>query len=301
MASEQRRASVRRRGILAIAIVTGMLVAGAVIGAGTGSLVRFDAHVGGPQALLAWLARGVLLLALAWLVIGMLAARTRLVRRPGAAAARATWIASTRPWRARESSLGVLETDRVLMVAVPVALLIGTRVLEASFTAWLALAAVLSGWIVFAAVVRVLIGQQSPWPFAVAAGGSIVLHSTVVLIPMAVAGPAAAWAAVEDSAPLGIVASAVFIAATGWILVSSGWALAEQLGARRAWGTVLAGAGAGVAVTLAMTAGGMATAARPFDVPAPTPWVLAAVGALVAVVGLLLALVRPSSRGTPRE
>ena len=57
---------------------------------------------------MAWIARGLLLLAGLWVVIGVLASRTRLVRRPGAAAARAAWLGATRPWRARESTLGLL-------------------------------------------------------------------------------------------------------------------------------------------------------------------------------------------------
>ena len=68
---------------------------------------------------MAWIARVLLLLAVAWVVIGMIAARTRLIRRPGAAAARASWLASTRPWRARESTLGMLPLDRWLMIGVP--------------------------------------------------------------------------------------------------------------------------------------------------------------------------------------
>ena len=63
-----------------------------------------------------WLARILLVLALAWIIIGVLSARTSLVRRPGAAAARASWLASVMPWRARESTLGMLPLDRLLMV-----------------------------------------------------------------------------------------------------------------------------------------------------------------------------------------
>src|SRR5690606_7651440 len=81
---------------------------------------------------MAWAARVLLVLALAWVVIGVLAARTRLVRRPGAAAARASWLGATRPWRARESTLGFLPLDRWLIIVVPVGLLVATRAVQTS-------------------------------------------------------------------------------------------------------------------------------------------------------------------------
>ncbi len=97
---------------------------------------------------MAWLARALLLFAGAWVVIGVLASRTRLVRRPGAAAARATWLSATRPWRARESTLGLLPLDRWLMLGVPAALLVATRAAQTSFLSWTHLAVVLGSWLV---------------------------------------------------------------------------------------------------------------------------------------------------------
>jgi len=79
---------------------------------------------------MAWVARGLLVLAFAWLVIGVLSSRTRLVARPGAAAASATWVAAIRPWRARETTLGLYDLDRWLLMLVPVALLVGTRAVQ---------------------------------------------------------------------------------------------------------------------------------------------------------------------------
>lgn len=282
-----------RRGIIAIVVAVCLLAVGLVLGIVFDGLLRFRPDVGGPQELLTWLARGILVLALAWIVIGMLSARTSLVRRPGAAAARATWIASTRPWRARESSLGVLPFDRFLMLSVPVALLVATRLLQASLTAWLELAAVIAGWLVFALVVRLLVGRASPWPVIVALGGGVVLHSTLVLIALSIGGPAAMWAALGESMPLRAAASAVSIAAFGWIFVAGGWSLIEQFGMRRAWATMAAGAGAGLAVTAALVAGVGFGPASPFAIPQPTPWVAATIGGLLFAVGAAVALVRP--------
>ena len=111
---------------------------------------------------MAWMALvGLLVLALAWVVIGMISARTPMVRRPGAAAARATWLGSTRPWRrARESILGILRTDRWMLLIVPVALLVGTLgLIQTSFLSWVHLAVVLAAWAVFALVARWLLDR----------------------------------------------------------------------------------------------------------------------------------------------
>ncbi len=113
---------------------------------------------------MAWMARVLLVLALVWLVIGMVAARTRLVRRPGAAAARSAWLASTRPWRARESILGLLPLDRWMLVLVPGALLVATRAVQTSLLSWTHLVIVLGAWLVFLVVVGVFIRHRSPWP-----------------------------------------------------------------------------------------------------------------------------------------
>ena len=137
---------------------------------------------------MAWLARGLLLLALAWVVIGMLAARTRLVRRPGAAAARATWIASTRPWRARESTLGLLELDRWLLLIVPAALLVATRAVQTSFLSWTHVAVTIGAWVVFALVVRLFVWRRSPWPVIAAVGGVVMLRCILTLFAAVVHG-----------------------------------------------------------------------------------------------------------------
>ncbi len=125
--------------------------------------------------LMSWLARVLLVLALAWIVIGMLSARTRLVRRPGAAAARASWLGSILPWRARESTLGMLPLDRWLMVLVPGALLVATRAVQTSFLAPVQLAVTLGAWAVFVAVLMLLLRGRSPWAAVIAAVGGVVV------------------------------------------------------------------------------------------------------------------------------
>jgi hypothetical protein len=261
---------------------------------------------------MAWFARGLLVLALAWVVIGMLAARTRLVAKPGAAAARATWIASARPWRARESTLGMLELDRWLLLIVPAALLVATRAVQTSFLSWTHLAVIIGAWVVFALVVRLFVWQRSPWPVIAAVGGVVVLRCIVTLFALSFTGPGGYWFAFWTDPVLRTVYIAVAFALFVWVFVAAGWALAAQVRARRATGFVLAAVGAGLLVpAVVVGAVGLETALSLWndemgllpwglarilgittylEIPDATPWAAAAFGATLVVVGTLLAL-----------
>ncbi len=261
---------------------------------------------------MAWIARVLLVLAAAWLVIGMLAARTRLVRRPGAAAARATWISSTRPWRARESTLGTLELDRWLLLGVPAALLVATRAVQTSFLSWTHLAVVFAGWAIFALVVRLFVGRRSPWPVIAAVGGVVVLRCLVTLFALSFSGPGGYWFAFWTEPVFRTAYIAVAFALFVWVFVATGWALSAQVGARRGTGYVLAAVGAALAVPAAVIGAiGLETALSLWndemgllpwglarilgittylEIPPETPWIAAAFGAVLFAVGLLLAL-----------
>ncbi|WP_347978234.1 hypothetical protein [Microbacterium sp. ProA8] len=261
---------------------------------------------------MAWLARGLLLLALAWVVIGMLAARTRLVARPGAAAARATWIASTRPWRARESTLGLLELDRWLLLIVPAALLVATRAVQTSFLSWTHVAVTIGAWVVFALVVRLFVWRRSPWPVIAAVGGVVMLRCIVTLFALSFTGPGGYWFAFWTDPVLRTAYIAVAFALFVWVFVAAGWALAAQVRARRATGFVLAAVGAGLLIPSAVVGlVGLETALTLWndemgllpwglarilgittylEIPDATPWAAAAFGAVLLVVGTALAL-----------
>lgn len=261
---------------------------------------------------MAWLARALLVLAVAWVVIGMLSARTRLVRRPGAAAARAAWLAATRPWRARESTLGMLPLDRWLLIIIPGGLLVATRAVQTSFLSWTHMALVLGGWLVFLLVVRAFVRERSPWPVVAAVGGVLVLRSILTLIVLSIAGPGGYWLVLwADPVPRTVyitIAFALFV----WLFVAAGWALSSQHGARRGTGIVLAGIGAGLAIPAAVIGLvgldgfptlwndemglllwglarvlGLTTHA---DIPPAAPWIAAGVGVVVALLGVFLAL-----------
>ena len=261
---------------------------------------------------MAWIARGVLLLAALWVIIGVLASRTRLVRRPGAAAARAAWLGATRPWRARESTLGLLPLDRWLLLGIPAALLVATRAIQTSFLSWTHLAIVLGAWLVFLAVVRLLVRRRSPWPVIAAVGGVIVLRCIVTLLALSVTGPGGYWFSFWTEPTRRTVYIAVAFALFVWVFVAAGWALSSQIGSRRATGTVLAGVGAGLAVpSLVVAVIGLERALTVWndemgllpwglarilgikvylDIPDAAAWVAAGFGFAVAVIGVLLAL-----------
>ncbi len=289
--------------------ISGILLAfGAVIAVLVDPFTRVPMMV---DATTEWLSRLLLLLGATWLVIGMLAARTSLVRRPGAAAARATWIASTRPWRARESTLGVLPLDRWLMILVPGGLLVTTRIVQTPRDGLWGVAVAIAGWLLFAFAVRLLLGRRSPWPIIAAVGGALVLRCVVALIAVALSGPEGIWPDLWALPVVRILYLMVAFALVAWVFVAAGWALSAQLGRRRAGGIALAGMGIGYALPAATIAlmgardalrswneqigilpwdlarlTGMRDGAFPVEVVAVT----AVIGAVVTIVGVALAL-----------
>lgn len=261
-----------RRSVIAVVVALVLLAAGFLVAAGvSGPLGAGVTELWpsrpaeldrGRDVALAWCARALLALSIAWIVIGMLSARTRLVRRPGAAAARASWVSATRPWRASESMLGMLPADRVLLVSVPIALLLATRAVQSSVFSWTQLAVVFAAWAAFLAVVLLLARRRSVWPVIAAVGGVVVLRCTVALVPLSLSGPAGSWSAlwtdpVQRSAYLTLSVALFF-----WMFVAAGWVLSLQWGRGRAWGIVLAGIGAALAVAAAVIA-------VLFGIPAP--------------------------------
>ncbi|MDT0115933.1 hypothetical protein Q9R20_02930 [Microbacterium sp. PRF11] len=296
------------RGILALGIAGILLAFGAIIAVIVDPYTRMPMRVSSTTE---WLATFLFFLGAAWLVIGMVAARTRLVRRPGAAAARATWIASTRPWRARESSLGVLPLDRWLMIVVPGGLLVATRVVQTPRDGMWGVAVAIAGWLVFAVAVRLLLGRRSPWPIIAAVGGALVLRCVVALGAVALSGPEGIWHALWGSPALRIIYLAVAIALVAWVFVAAGWSLSAQLGRRRAAGIAVAGIGIGYALpaaTIAMIGARDAlrswneqigilpwdlarlTGVRDAAFPIEVITVTAVIGAVATVAGILLAL-----------
>lgn len=311
-----------RRVLVACATVVGVLVGGgagsALLTAGTiapasAMPVRLDPE---REDAAAWAARGLLLLALLWVVIGMLSARTRLVRRPGAAAARATWIGSTRPWRARESTLGLLMLDRWLLIVIPAALLLGTRATQVALPfgdpspIWGALGVVFVTWVILVGVVRLLVGDRSPWPVIATVAGVVILRCIVTLVPIAFSGEPGYWDQFWADPVRRTLYLVISLALFLWLFAAAGWALTAQFGTRRSVGMIAAAAGAAIVVP-AVVVGvvGMDAALSPVSdgmgllpwaytrvpgmamgaVDPVLPWVVAAAGAVVAGVGIVVA------------
>ncbi len=303
----------RRRGILAavtaVAIVALSVWAAAAVTDAVGTLER---PAEGDLAM-AWIARVLLVLTLTWLLIGIFSARTRLVRRPGAAAARATWLSATRPWRARESVLGLDGLDRALIVLVPGALLVGTRAVQTAFLAPVQLVVTLGAWAVFVMLLVLLVRGRTAWAALAAVGGVIVLRAVLLLLALAFAGPGDLWVEFWTDPGRRILYISLVFAAFLWTFVAAGWALAARLGGRRATGVVLASAGAGLAVPAAIVAiigleqaltvwndqlgllpwGLTRILGIDLELPDAAAWWVAAAGAALLAVGLLLALAAP--------
>jgi hypothetical protein len=270
---------------------------------------------------MAWIARGLLAASLAWVVVGIVATRRRRTGRSTTAPARAMWIAATRPWHALEETRGMPRAQQSLLLAVPAVLLVATRAVQTSFLSWTHLAVVLGAWLLFALVVRLLLWRRSPWPVVAAVGGVVVLRCILTLFALSFSGPGGYWfafwtAPVPRTAYI-TVAFALFV----WAFVAGGWALAAQLGARRATGFVLAAVGTGLLVpSVIIGAVGLEAALTVWNdqmgllpwglarilgittylgIPDATPWAAGAFAAVLLVAGLLLAL--PGRRAVTRS
>ena len=290
--------------VRALVFVFVVAVIAAVVAVGAGSFIDIaarphpDADLAARDEALAWTSRVFLVLALVWIAIGAIATRTTLVRRPGAAAARATWLASTRPWRARESMLGLLPLDRALIVLVPAGLVIVTRLLQRSFDGVWSAFVLLATLVVFAAVMILLVRPRSPWPVLSSMGGVVMLLSAAELLGYAVAGPYEYWQWLWHAPVLVRVAVlTVMFGLIGWTAVAACGAASSQVGPHRATGAAIAAAGASLLVFggLTIVAGAAATGTVWHDelitvrAPAVLIWTLVGLGLVCVVVGTLIA------------
>ena len=173
---------------------------------------------------MAWLARGLLALALGWLVAGAVLAFRRRGQAPRSAAA-AHWVAATRPWRAAEVGPGMPRAQRALLVAVPGALLLATRAVQTSFLAPVHLLVVLGAWLVLLGVGWALLRGRVPWGVVAAAGGVLVARCALALLAMSSTGPGGYWYAFWTEPGRRTVYVTVAVALFLWLLVAAGWAL----------------------------------------------------------------------------
>lgn len=304
-------ATAKERGVRALVIVAGIALVAALVATALGSVIDVadrpapDPARADSDGMMAWIARIVLVLTAGWIAIGAIATRTSLVRRPGAAAARATWLASTRPWRARESMLGLLPLDRAFMIVVPLGLLLVTRLLQVSFLVMLPSVIFVAGWIVFVVGMVVLVRPRSPWPVIAAVGGVLVFLGGIEVACFAVAGPQAFWLWLwQAPVILRVVLLTVAFGLPMWAVVAAGGAASGQVGSRRATGAAVGASGMAVTVLAALAAasGRLDVDALWQDgvvsvsIPSLAVWSAIVIGVIAAVIGSVLARTGRSAR-----
>ncbi len=265
---------------------------------------------------MAWLARVMLLVLL--LVLGLGAVR------PRPTALRALFVATTRPWRLAEIPAPTNRTERVVVWALPAAVLVASRLIYTWFAAPAHLVATLGAWLILAAVLRLVVGRRDPFHLWAALGGVVLLRTVILLVALVVRGPGRYWFGFWTDPTSRTAYITVAFAAFCWSFVVISLVLRRAYGMRplRAVGfTVLAGG-----LTLAITSFGIAAigleraltiwndqmALLPWGlsrilgitvylgIPTWLPAALAAIGLLLTVVGGGLALIRrPRAESAP--
>ena len=258
---------------------------------------------------MAWAARTLLLLALAWLALGLLL--------PGA---RASWVSSTRPWLSPALVARLSRPQQVLAVTVPTLLVLATRGVQTSFLAPAHLLVTFGATVLFVVVALLLRGRVSVWSLGAVLAGVSLLRCLPTLLALSHTGPGGYWFAFWTETGWRALYVSVAFALFCWMFVAAGWAMAPGLGGRRATGAVLAGAGAGLAgaalfvalygLEAALTVWNDQMGLLPWglarilgittylEIPTATAWWAAASGGVVLAVGLVLRLL---PRRTPRN
>ncbi|GAB3858015.1 hypothetical protein GCM10027610_095180 [Dactylosporangium cerinum] len=176
---------------------------------------------------------------------------------------RALWVGATRPWRLADpgstDSTGSTPTraDRVVVIAVPAAALVASRLVYTWFAAPAHLVATLGAWLLFAVTARLLIGRRDPFHLWAAIGGVALLRTVLLLAVLAVRGPGHYWLEFWTAPTARSVYVCVAFATFGWLFVATGLVLRDRHGLlrRRVTGTLLVAAGVPLAVL-----GGLVTA-----------------------------------------
>ncbi|GAB3069812.1 hypothetical protein GCM10027053_37580 [Intrasporangium mesophilum] len=250
---------------------------------------------------MAWLARVLLVLVVGWLAFGALG-RGRF----SLPAARALWVAGTRPWRASEVTRGLGRASRVLLVAVPLVALAASRLVQTWFLAPAHIAVVALGWLALAVVLALALRRRDPWPVIAAVGGSVLLRVALLCAVLSPRGPGGYWFGFWTD-PAGRTAYVVVsFALLAWVLVAAAWSLRPDLGrAGAAWtalavvGTALLSVGGlvgAVGTERALTVWNDQLALLPWGlsrilgitvylgIPTDLPWYAVGLGAIVLLV-----------------
>ncbi|GAA2384126.1 hypothetical protein Cme02nite_66760 [Catellatospora methionotrophica] len=199
---------------------------------------------------MAWAARGLLALILLVFVLGLRG------RGRGGAAARALLLGAVRPWRVAGLEVPPSRLDRVLVWLVPAFVLVASRAVYTWFAAPAHLLVTLGGWLLFAAVARLVVGRRDPFHLWAVIGGVALLRSVLLLAALAGRGPGKYWFAFWTSPTLRTVYITIAFAAFCWLFVATAVVLRDRyaLLRRRAVGLTLAAAGLPLGVIAAFIA-----------------------------------------------
>ncbi|MGY4645542.1 hypothetical protein [Cellulomonas sp. URHB0016] len=265
---------------------------------------------------MAWLARALLGMTVVVLLLGSGAVqgRLRLSRAPGAAALRALLVAVTRPWRIGQVAAPAGRTDRLLVWALPAAVLVASRAVYTWFAAPAHLLVTLGAWVLLAALLRVVVGRRDPFHLWAALGGVVLLRTVVLLVALALRGPGHYWFAFWTAPGSRTVYVTVAFAAFCWLFVvvalvlrhAYGMASVRSAGTTAAVGglvlALVAGSIAAIGLERALTVWNDQMALLPWGlsrilgitvylgIPTSLPGALTVVGLTVAVGGAGLAL-----------
>ncbi|ROS26198.1 hypothetical protein [Cellulomonas sp. PhB150] len=261
---------------------------------------------------MSWTARGLLVLVL--LALGLGAWSRGAPRFAGHRGLRVLWIGATRPWRlGGEHALG--RVDRIVVGALPLLVLVASRLVYTWFAAPVHVAATLGAWLLFALVTWALAGRRR-WPVLAAIGGVALLRTTLLLAVLAWRGPGRYWFGFWTLP--GQRAAYVTVAFAGfcWLFVATCAALrsGSSMTRRRAVGVVTTAVGTVLLVGGVVVAGiGLETVLSTWNdqmvllpwglhrilgfttylgIPASLPVDAALAGAVLCVAGAALALVR---------
>ena len=258
---------------------------------------------------MAWAARGLLLLSVLWLLAG-------LVRR----APRAMLLAATQPWRATSAVEGLTLVDKVLLVAVPALALLASRGIYTWFEAPAHVIVTSAAWVVLAGVLALVVRRRNPWPVIAAAGGAIMLRVILLTAVLSPRGPGGYWFGFWTDPDQRFAYITIAFALFVWVLVAAAWALAAQLGGRRASAALLASAGAvlvvvggligAIGLEAALTIWNDQMALLPWglsrilgltvylEIPADTVWYAVGFGAVLVITAVAIALPRRRALNT---
>ncbi|MDI1461535.1 hypothetical protein QEZ54_11180 [Catellatospora sp. KI3] len=208
----------------------------------------------------------------------------------GGRAARALWLGATRPWRLADLPTPDSRLDRVLVWAIPALVLVASRAALTWFAAPAHLLVTLGGWLLFALVVRLIVGRRDPFHAWAVIGGVALLRSVLLLAALATRGPGRYWFNFWTDPTLRFAYITVAFAAFGWLFVATALVLRTRYGLlrRRAVGTSLAAAGTALAALSGLVAAmGLERALTIWnDQMALLPWGLSRILGITVYLGI---------------